>query len=101
MDKASDFESEDCEFESRRGHYFAIGNDITEKDDSGRIVTFFWNVRIWLKSNKIEQNITLRTRFRGYIYLISKAENSENLDSENLDKKQLHISLYYLTFRLL
>ena len=23
MDKASDFESEDCEFESRRGHIFA------------------------------------------------------------------------------
>ena len=22
MDKASDFESEDCEFESRRGHFF-------------------------------------------------------------------------------
>ena len=24
MDKASDFESEDCEFESRRGHYFSM-----------------------------------------------------------------------------
>ena len=41
MDKASDFESEDCEFESRRGHYFAIGIYITDKDDTGRVVELF------------------------------------------------------------
>ena len=51
----------------------------------------------------IERNITLRTRFKSYIYLISKAENSVNLDSVNmvnLDKKTIAYFFILLDFSL-